>query len=264
LGIELPKISVITVCLNAAPVINATICSVLNQTYRNIEYIIIDGGSTDGTIAVLNNYKQQNRLSYISEPDNGIYEAMNKGIKNASGELVMFLNAGDAYLTPHVLEEVVSKMKTNRADMFFGRILWVDVVNNTTVLSDHDMNKYASDLKRSNFPHPSTIYKKNLFKQIGLFDETFKIIGDYEWNARALLKYSISFQYLNIAIARFTTDGVSNDPTNAERIMYETNEIQQRYYKPVRILILIERLAGRRLKNQFLARFGNKKLNRVY
>ena len=144
----------------------------------------------------------------------------------------------------------------------------MDHINNNTVLSDHSFSKHAWDLKLSNFPHPATIYKKKLFTEIGLFDETFKILADYEWNARALVKHNVPFQYIDIAITKFTTDGVSNDPKYADIILQETKKIHQLYFKPAWLFSLIEKNGHKkrhqRIMEKILSCLYCKKLNRVY
>ena len=197
-----PKISVITVCFNAAHLLNKTIESVLEQTYSELEYIIIDGASKDNTNELVKTFGTSVN-SFISEPDSGIYEAMNKGIGISTGELIMFLNAGDYFISKDVLEFSVSKMNLEKADLFFGRFIWNEPKNKDIVLSDHEWVTYTWDLKESNFPHPSTFYKKHLFNNIGLFDTTYKLGADYDWNMRALIKNKIAFQYMNIATTVF-------------------------------------------------------------
>ena len=119
-----PKISVVTVSYNAVTTIEETILSVVNQTYKNIEYIIIDGGSTDGTVDIIKKYAD--RIDYwVSEPDKGIYDAMNKGIVKSTGEWIHFLNAGDVYLNTHILEDCIRcfNEKKVKADVLYGDVI---------------------------------------------------------------------------------------------------------------------------------------------
>ena len=263
----LPKISVITVCYNAAHLLRKTIESVIEQSYERIEYIIVDGGSSDLTKSIVFEFQKKIDL-FISEPDDGIYDAMNKGIKNATGDLIIFLNAGDHYISSNALKYAVTKMNFQNADIFYGRILWEDPFNKDIVLSDHHLTRYEWDLKFSNFPHPATFYKKKLFKEFGLFDETFKILGDYEWNAKALVKNRIPFQYINVAIGVFRADGISNSITNSDKIQQETKEIYQRYFKPGWLFSFVEKHNDKRegysIKEKVLAKIYHKKLNRIY
>ena len=262
-----PKISIITVCFNAGDKLEKTVLSVISQTYSNIEYIIIDGGSTDNTSLIARKFKENIAL-FISEPDNGIYNAMNKGIQNAAGELIIFLNAGDFYLTPHVIEYSIAKLNLSSADLFFGRIIWEDPKAKNIALSDHEFVRYEWDIKYSNFPQPATIYKKKLFGKLGLFDESFKILADYEWNLRALVKYRIAFQYLDIVFALFRADGISNITASTVIVQNESEIMFNNYFKSTRIFSFVEKYVGysnrNRIKEKILAKLYHKKLNRIY
>jgi len=262
-----PKISIITVCLNAVNTIDATIKSVLSQAFKNIEYIVIDGASTDGTVALLEKYQQQNVLKFISEPDTGLYEAMNKGIKLSTGDLIMFLNAGDYFVSKEVIDFYLSKIKMDEADLFFGRIVWIDLVQKSIVLSDSSSITEMEHLKTSNFPHPATIYKKELFYKIGFFDEAYTILGDYEWNVRALVVEKIRFQYVDLIATVFFADGISNNLKMKGKRSQETGQINNQYFAAEQ-LDSFDKKEGKkgpkRLKEKIFANPYNKKLNRVY
>jgi glycosyltransferase involved in cell wall biosynthesis len=203
-----PKVSVITVCLNAAEVIGKTLISVKEQTYSNIEYIVVDGGSTDGTIKLCNERLWMIDI-FISEPDKGLYDAMNKGIMVATGDLIIFLNAGDHFVCADALFAFVSKVKLDVADIFFGKILWVDSDCKHVTTSEHDHIKFRYQLQHDNFPHPATLYKRNIFNKIGLFNVKYTIFADYEWNLRALIEYNLPFIYLNSIVSTFYKGGIS-------------------------------------------------------
>src|SRR5690348_8623089 len=151
------KISVITVCYNAAHLLRKTIESVLEQDYEPLEYIIVDGASEDDSKSVFESYGDGIDL-VVSEPDSGIYDAMNKGIALSGGELIIFLNAGDYFVSKDALQFAVAKMNFEKADLFFGRFVWNDPRTQDIVLSDHDWVTYTWDLQQSNFPHPATFY----------------------------------------------------------------------------------------------------------
>lgn len=248
--------------------IDATIKSVLNQTFKNIEYLVIDGASTDGTVALLEKYQQQNVLKFVSETDSGLYEAMNKGIKLSTGDLIIFLNAGDYFVSKDVIDFYVSKIDIKKADLFFGRIVWNDPINKEICLSDNNSTIYTSDLKSLNFPHPATLYKKDLFHKVGLFDLSYKILADYDWNVRALVMKKIKFQYINIIVTVFFVDGISNEPNSANKRQQEAKKIYQRYFRPRWLFSFVENYADKRqrknIKERVLVKFYNKKLNRVY
>ena len=118
------SITIITVCLNAENIIDETIQSVINQSYKFIEYIIIDGNSTDRTVSLIQDKMAQYPILFISEPDNGIYDAMNKGIKLAKGDFIQFLNAGDVLADEYVIENVVSELELNRHCIYYGNIIY--------------------------------------------------------------------------------------------------------------------------------------------
>jgi glycosyltransferase involved in cell wall biosynthesis len=134
---------------------------VLEQTYHAIEYIIIDGASGDDTTEVVKAYKSDVDI-FICEPDNGIYDAMNKGIKQATGDLIIFLNADDYFVYKDVLKFYLSKMKLLKADLFFGRIVWNDSRTNDICLSDNHNTVHTWVLKNSNFPHPAQLFIKKI------------------------------------------------------------------------------------------------------
>lgn len=201
----------------------------LEQSYKTIEYIIIDGNSKDNTIDIVQSFGSK-IYQFISEPDSGIYDAMNKGIKHATGDLIIFINAGDYYVSPNVLSDAITKMNFKNADLFFGRFIWHDTLTHDKTISDHSATKYHWDLENSNFPHPATFYKRKVFSKTGLFNESYKILGDYEWNARALIKYKIVFQYIDVITAYFSADGISNTDKNGR--LLETNRIKDEYFQP--------------------------------
>ena len=166
-----PLISVITVTFNAALSIEQTILSVINQTYSNIEYIIIDGGSTDGTIDIIKKYS--NRISYwISEPDKGIYDAMNKGIKVATGEWINFMNVGDAFYDNSVIENIFYNKTYDKIDIIYGNTnLVYSFGSHVLEGGEISANKYMP------FCHQSSFSKIEPMKKYG-FDIKFKICAD--------------------------------------------------------------------------------------
>jgi glycosyltransferase involved in cell wall biosynthesis len=195
-----PCVTIITVTCNAIQSLEKTIISVLNQTYTNLEYIIIDGSSTDGTLDIIKKY--ENRLTkWISEPDNGIYDAMNKGVAMASGEWVNFMNAGDYFNENETIEQVF-KNYDGKADVIYGDVL----------LSDGSVKK-ASNIEamklRLPFCHQAAFTKATIFKRIK-FDTNYKIIADYVLYFNTYYKHMACFQYLKFVVAIFDTYGFSN------------------------------------------------------
>jgi glycosyltransferase involved in cell wall biosynthesis len=261
---KIPTISVITVCYNAAHLLKKTIESVIEQTYSNFEYIIIDGASDDRTKEVVKQF--ENRVDhFISEPDTGIYDAMNKGIHISTGELIIFLNAGDYFISKDVLAFSISKMNFEKAHLFFGRFIWNDPRTCDIILSDHEWVTYTWDLQESNFPHPATFYKKHLFDEIGSFDTSYTLGADYEWNMRALVKNKIAFQYINIATTIFFADGLSNKEELSQSNMDERKRIFKEYLKPRWIYNLgfKHNSPDRHTRQKYISKMFNCRLNRV-
>ena len=261
------SISIITVCYNAGFAIERTVRSVSEQTFLDYEHIIIDGSSNDGSLEFLKS-SNLDKVKFQSEPDTGIYNAMNKGIFLATGDLLIFLNAGDHFVSKDVLKIFLSRINTEQADLFFGRIVWNDSLSRQIILSNHTSHKYHWDLLHSNFPHPATLYKKELFSTVGLFNETYKILGDFEWNVRALIKMRVKFQVLDIIVSVFFADGVSNNPLEKPNVNKEIARIESTYFSHNPIVKWIE------LKNdngsmaiffrKVVAKLWNQKLNRFY
>lgn len=206
---DFPKITVVTVTYNAEQYLEQTIKSVIEQDYPNIEYIIIDGASTDGTIDIIKKYEKY--LSYwISEPDKGIYDAMNKGIDVATGEWINFMNAGDSFCEQNTISNVINSMDKN-TDIIAGDIYYING-DKRTYNKAPGLN---SRFKGMFFCHQTMFVKTSIMKKYK-YNTTYKIVSDYDF----ALKCSINgyrFQFLDIAIANYISGGV-----------YETSLIQAR------------------------------------
>ena len=204
------KVSIITVVYNNAHVIKSAIDSVLLQTYPNIEYIIIDGKSTDGTIDVITSYGAK-IAKCISEPDKGIYDAMNKGLKLATGDIVGILNSDDMYMSEDVIEKVVAIFETHAVESMFADLVYVRPDNLDKVVRYYD-SSYFSPAKFAYgwMPaHPTFFVKKEVYEKYGYFKTDYKIAADYELLARFLGKYAISYFYLQQPIVKMRIGGVS-------------------------------------------------------
>ena len=168
------KFSIITVCKNAESSIERTILSVINQTYDDIEYIIIDGESKDETITILKKY-ENNINVLISEPDNGVYDAMNKGINLANGEIVCFLNAGDHYLNDNVIDYIAKRILPE-AEIVYSDMLTTDLVSGQSWhISYKDITHKQHLFNSDGFAHCCTFYRMSVLKKIGTFNSSFKI-----------------------------------------------------------------------------------------
>ena len=196
------RLSVITVVRNAQTTIEKTILSVVNQTYSEFEYIVIDGLSDDGTLPII--HKHLDRIDkFISEPDSGIYDAMNKGISIAKGEWVYFLGADDTLYTPHTLHEVFSDYD-ECADVLYGNVLF----KNSNVVFDGKFDENKMCLK---VPcHQAIFYKTGLFNQFGLFDIRYKINADAVMHIRTYTSDQVLWSYIDLVIAVFDDTGVSS------------------------------------------------------
>lgn len=213
------KISIITICYNERERIEKTIQSVFNQLYKNIEYIVIDGGSSDGTLEILDQYSEKIDV-LISEKDDGIYHAMNKGGSYASGDYLLFLNGGDKLADNTVLRRVTSY--DSKADIIHG---YMETPEGKAIkrLGNIDINKY---LQNSTLPHQATFIEKKIFDEVDGYDESFKIAGDYDFFVRAVYNTNVTVQYIPELISVFYLDGLANsnpDIRDAEKKKVQGN-----------------------------------------
>lgn len=225
------KISVITVCRNAAKTIEETLSTLYSQTYKDIEHIVIDGVSTDGTLEILSKYKE-NISILVSEPDTGIYNAMNKGIKLATGDVVYFLNATDSLYDNNVLENAANEFKKHPdLEFLWGDVQFVENDKDVRVATFENI-KIKSDLIYNNPCHQSIFYKNNVFKKYGCYDETLPIYADYEFNARVLVLENVRCKYIPKVLSRFELGGVSTalDEKIKSRQKAERKEIYSRIF----------------------------------
>ncbi|GBR74220.1 glycosyl transferase GTA-type super family [Candidatus Termititenax aidoneus] len=205
----MPKFSIITICKNVEADIERTIESVLTQNYTDYEYIIVDGASTDNTCQIV---KQHNKrvTKFISEPDTGIYDAMNKGIKLAVGEYLLFLNAGDNLLHENVLTIVAEQLAGCVVDVFFGHILVLDKQTGEAWIPAQSayLNKL---IVLTNQPmHQAAFIRRVAFAKVGLYDTKFQIAGDYDWFLKAFLLYRCTYQYYDFVCSVFVRGGLCN------------------------------------------------------
>lgn len=208
------KVSIITPCFNSEKTIRDTIESVLNQTYKNIEYIIVDGLSTDRTLDVIKEYEPlfRGRMRYISESDHGIYNAMNKGIRMSSGQLIGIINSDDYYETDAV-ETAINNMSSAQCQVIYG---YMGVLKGNTlrfITKDNHIN-----LNDKMIPHPTCFVTRRTYQKYGLFLEWFKVAADYELMLRLHTKDDVVFTQVKKAQAYFRLGGASaNDKYDLER-----------------------------------------------
>ena len=223
-----PLITIIIAVYNAEGTIQQCIDSIVNQTYKNKEIIIVDGASSDNTVALLR--KNAAHLSYwVSEPDSGVYNAFNKGLKHASGEWIYFLGADDYFWNDCVLEEVVKRLMTTPANIkiAYGCVMLVNDKNENILQLGKpwdETKKIFSQLM--NIPHQGVMHRRSLFEIHGVFDESFKITGDYEMLLREL-KTNDALFIDNSIIAGYRQGGISSVSANALRVNSEYRRAQK-------------------------------------
>ena len=185
------KVSIITVCYNAAYSIERTIVSVANQTYKNIEYIIIDGASTDETMSIVKKHAEFITL-VVSEKDKGIYDAMNKGVLQSTGDILYFLNSDDQLFAKDTIGRVVSQFQLNsKANIIYGKVKFINIpdkIINTFKVDDFEYKKSIDLVLKRVIPQQCFFVKRMVFDVIGLFDVNYKICGDYDWFLRSAKK----------------------------------------------------------------------------
>jgi glycosyltransferase involved in cell wall biosynthesis len=204
------KISIITVAFNAAPTIDATINSVLAQTHPDIEYIVIDGGSTDGTQACVGRHVAR-IAHFVSERDHGIYDAMNKGIRLATGNLIGVLNADDVYADNKVLQRVVRAIEEDNLDAVYGDVAFFSPERPTVTTRRYSSRFFCPrSLAWGWMPaHPTLFLRRELFERYGNYRTDFRIAGDYEFIARIFKDDSLRYRYMPEVLVRMSTGGVS-------------------------------------------------------
>ncbi|CAN7690128.1 glycosyltransferase family 2 protein [Paenibacillus sp. LjRoot153] len=204
---NLPKVSIITVSFNSKETIEDTINSVLTQTYTNIEYIIIDGNSTDGTVDIIKKY-QSYITRWISEPDNGIYDAFNKGISMATGEIIGIVNSDD-YLESYALDDVVKiYLKSPEVDVIHGNMRIVNDFSNKMFITSPRSNLVKERFITMPVCHPATFITKKCYLEEGLYNKYYKISSDYEFILR-LIKKNKKFIYVDKVLTNMREGGAS-------------------------------------------------------
>lgn len=206
------KFSLITVSYNSVSTIEETIKSVLNQSYKNIEYIVIDGSSTDGTQDVINKYKN-NISKVVIEPDHGIYDAMNKGIQVATGEIIGILNSDDVYKNENIIENIFKEIDADvSADAYLTDIAFFEgTISSPKLLRVVRAKNFEPWKLRFGWmpPHPGMFIRKEVFKNIGNYDLSFTIASDYEFCIRAFCKAKMKFKSLDLRSVYMREGGVS-------------------------------------------------------
>lgn len=216
------KFSIITINYNNLKGLKKTIESVINQTWKEFEYVVIDGGSTDGSAEYL--VTQTENIDYwISEKDLGIYNAMNKGVKIATGEYLLFLNSGDHFFNNKILEQNHEHVTLD--DLIYFNLEMIAEGSSEIINYPKELRFY--DLYFSTLPHPATFIKKELFCTTGLYDENLKIVSDWKFFILALFRDNCSYNKINETFSTFYLDGLSSREDCSE----ERNEVLKEYFR---------------------------------
>ena len=213
------KVSIITITYNAENTIFNSLNSVFNQSHKNIEHIIIDGGSKDNTFKIVKNFPHVSKI--VSEPDNGVYDAFNKGLKLATGDIIGFLNADDVFFNENSVQEIVNTFSNNETDIVYGNL---DYVNEQgKVIRNWISKPYEKGLiNKAWMPaHPTFYCKKEVYNRLGGYNDSFKIGGDFELCLRFLEVNKVPSFYLNKKLVKMLVGGISNSGLKSKWTIYK-------------------------------------------
>jgi glycosyltransferase involved in cell wall biosynthesis len=221
-----PKITIITINYNNLDGLKRTFTSVFNQTWKEFEYVVIDGGSTDGSKELLEQY--HDKIDYwVSESDKGIYNAMNKGIKKAKGEYLLFLNSGDNLINDKILEEHHNFIKEK--DLIYFNL---EIARNTfSQVRTYPEYINFSFMFSAGLPHQATFIKAHLFNELGKYDENLKFSSDWKFFMLCLFKLNCSYLKVDTTLSTFYLDGISSDSKNLKILNEERNQVMNSYFK---------------------------------
>lgn len=221
------KVSIITVVWNNCSFIKDAIESVLSQTYDNIEYIIIDGSSTDGTVDIIKSYREYVD-KFISEEDDGLYDAMNKGISLASGDIVGILNSDDFYINENVVSRIVDEFIATSCDSVYSDLVYVNPKDINTVVRYYDSSYFSPDKFANGWmpAHPTFFVKRSVYLKLGLFRTDLAIGSDFDILVRFLARHRISYSYIDEALVKMRVGGVSTQGLRANlKILKEQKRV---------------------------------------
>lgn len=219
-----PRISLITVVFNGAATVEETIRSVIAQTYGNVEYLVIDGGSTDSTLDVIRKY--ENNIDYwVSEKDAGIYDAMNKGIALASGEIVGLINADDFLAAPDVLARVAKVFEDPEIDACYGDLCYVRQADRSVIVRYWESSEFRAPAFEKGWcpPHPTFYVRRKIYERFGVFDLSYKIASDIELMMRFLEIYKVRAKYIPEVLVEMRMGGTTN--RSLSNILKQNREI---------------------------------------
>ncbi len=254
-------ISIITINYNNRVNLQSTLLSVINQKFNDFEFIIIDGGSNDGSKELIESHSDS--ISYwVSERDNGIYHAMNKGIKKATGDYLLFLNSGDVFHNELVLKEFSDFIHINdQSDIVYGDYIYVDKkLNETKVILPESIT--LEWLCKASIPHPSTFFKKSLFDKFGLYSEDYTIVSDWLFVLKIFARSNSRFIHFNKFISKFHEGGISTQLASQNMIRYERDKGMKEIFSEPLLKIISEhsdyKFYWRKYKFNYIINFAKK------
>tara|TARA_B100000795_G_scaffold265733_1_gene247957 strand:- start:566 stop:1318 length:753 start_codon:yes stop_codon:yes gene_type:complete len=217
------KISIITVCYNSSKTILDTITSVNNQSYKNIEHVFIDGLSSDNTLELIKLNSKKKKV-IISEQDNGLYDAINKGVSIASGDVIGLLHSDDLLSSPDIISDLIEKIQSENLDAVYGDLQYVDKENTNKIIRYWKSCEFNPNLLRKGWmpAHPTLILKKEVYLKHGVFNKSFKIAADYDFMMRIFKDSSLKFGYLPKVVTKMRVGGASN--RSVKNIIKKTKE----------------------------------------
>jgi glycosyltransferase len=210
------RVSIVTVCFNSERTIGAALASVARQNYANIEHLVVDGGSLDGTLKVVETQGQ--RVSrMLTGPDSGIYDAMNKGVAAASGDLIGFLNSDDMFAGPSAIASIVQAMESERADAAYGDIVYVSAADPGKSVRTWRSGEFRRSRLQFGWmpPHPTFYARRSLVERVGGFDVRLRIAADYDFMLRCLWGQACTAAYVPEVLVQMRTGGASNKSLRA-------------------------------------------------
>lgn len=241
------KISIITVCYNSAATIVDTLRSVAEQTYPDVEHIIVDGGSGDGTLSLVREFRRHSG-PLVSEPDRGIYDAMNKGLALASGEVVGFLNSDDVFADPGVLGRIATAFEAAEVDACYGDLVYVAASSSDRVVRYWRSRPYQPGLCRRGWmpAHPTFYVRREAYQRYGGFDDSLHIAADFEICLRLLEVHRLRVTYLPGVLVRMRAGGVSNSSLrNVIRSNREVSWALRKHGYPAGLLLILGKLVSK-------------------
>lgn len=250
------KVSILTTTFNRASTLAEAIESVLNQDYPDIEYIIVDGASKDGTLDIIRKYESIVKedsfkkshpiftFKYISEPDHGMYEAINKGIRMATGDVIGLIHSDDILYSSNIISDVVRLMQSSNADIVYGNGLYVDCNDTAKPVRKWISGRYSKRKVRVGWLplHPTCYLRASFYKEVGFYDEKYKIAADTDFLIRALYEHSPKAVYLNEYIVRMRMGGLSTDSSRCKKMWDEDIEIYSSHGFPALPLKIMKML----------------------